>query len=44
MLKNICMSCLFPKYCDTEDGGCLVQFPVLVILEMMLVLSVSQLL
>ena len=41
-VKHICVSCLFPKYCDAEDGLCLVQFPVLVILEMMLVLSVSQ--
>ena len=39
---KIYVSCLFPKYCDTKDGVCLVQFPVLVILEMMLVPSVSQ--
>ena len=41
MLK-IYVCCLFSKYCDTEGGVFLVQFPVLVILEMMLVLSVSQ--
>ena len=39
MLKiHVCLV----KYCDAEHGVCLVQFPVLVILEMMLVLSASQ--